>query len=407
MTERLYYADSTLLEFDARVTAVRERDGHAAVALDRSAFYPASGGQLYDTGLLRSGGHAVRVLEVAEDEGGEVLHLVQSPLAVGDTVRGEVDGARRRDHMQQHTGQHLLSAAFLELFRAPTVSFHMGDESCSIDLDTKALTDQQVREAERRVNQIVTEDRPVTIRSASAEEARDLGVRKIPPGIERLRLIDISGYDLNACGGTHVARTGEIGAILLRKTEKVKQGARVEFVCGGRAVATARRDFDALTEAASLFSAHIYDLSAQIRKVQDEAKSAGKRQLKVLEEVAELMAERILARTPAEKGIRRVVLRLDARDLAFVKLLAQKLVAGQPGPPGAAVVALLATAQPQPTLVFAQSSGGPYDMGALMRQAMTAAGGRGGGTRDMAQGGVPAGADLDAALRQAEANLVP
>ncbi len=400
MTERLYYEDPTQLEFDAHVAAAREYQGRTAMVLDRSAFYPTSGGQIFDTGTLVGNGMRIRVVEVAEDERGEVLHLVESPLPVGALVHGQVDAARRRDHMQQHTGQHLLSAAFLELWQAPTVSFHMGDETCSIDLDIKTLNEEQVRATERRVNEIVMEDRPVTIRWATAEEAREQGVRKIPPGIERLRLIEISGYDLNACGGTHVGRTGEIGAILLRKTEKVKQGVRVEFICGGRAVAAARRDFATLTEAAALFSAHIYDLPAQIRKTLEEAKAAGKRQFKVQEELAELLAEHTLASTPEARGARLVVRRFDDRDLGFIKLLTQKLTA-RPN-----VVALLATTLGQPALVFAQSPGGPHDMGGLMKQAMAALGGRGGGTRDMAQGGAPAGADLDRVLRQAEANLV-
>ena len=163
--------------------------------------------------------------------------------------------------MQQHSGQHVLSAAFVELFELPTVSFHMGEESCTIDVDTKSdakgdaksLSPEQVRRAEERANQIVFEDRPVKTHFATAEEARAMGLRKLPPaGRERLRIIDIAGFDLCACGGTHVRSTGQIGAILLRKVEKVKQGTRVEFVCGERAVNFARKDYETLAEAAGL-----------------------------------------------------------------------------------------------------------------------------------------------------------
>jgi alanyl-tRNA synthetase len=242
----------------------------------------------------------------------------------------------------------------------------------------------------------VLEDGPVSIRFASADEARAMGVRKIPEHVEgKLRLIEIHGHDLNACGGTHVARTGQIGAILLRKVEKVKQGVRVEFVCGARAVSAARKDFDTLTSAGALFSSHIYDVPGQIRKTIDEAKSAGKREFKLQEELAEFIADRMLRDASQRGGLRVVREHFKDRDLNSIKLLAQR-IARQPN-----AVALLACDLPQPSLVFAQSTGGSFDMGAWMKETMTAAGGRGGGTRDMAQGGAPAGADLDAALNAA------
>ena len=218
-------------------------------------------------------------------------------------VRGMIDADRRRDHMQQHSGQHVLSAAFEKLYGFATVSFHMGDESCTIDLATDSVSPKQLQAAERLANEVIAEDRPVEIRFATPDEARTMGVRKIPPAErEKLRLIDIRDFDLNACGGTHVRSTGQIGCILLRKTEKVKQGVRVEFVCGLRAVATARHDFETLTEAAALFSTHIWEVPQQIRKSQDEIKSAQKAQHKLLEEVAELQAERCCSRRRSAVG---------------------------------------------------------------------------------------------------------
>jgi alanyl-tRNA synthetase len=218
------------------------------------------------------------------------------------------------------------------------------------------------------------------------EEARKMGLRKLPPKqTGDLRLIDIANFDLTACGGTHVRATGQIGSILLRKIEKVKQGVRVEFVCGLRAVNTARRDYATLTESAALYSSHIYDVPEQVRKAQAENKSAGKVQHKLLEELAELYADRLLAQA---SGSPRVIIQVFAeRDAAFIKLLAQKLTAGKSG-----VVALLASGAGQPTLVFAQSSGQSSNMGQLMKDAMARLGGRGGGTAEMAQGGLPAGA---------------
>ena len=197
--------------------------------------------------------------------------------------------------MQQHSGQHVLSAAFEKLYSFPTVSFHMGDESCTIDLAAQAISAQQLEAAERLANEVIAEDRPVEIRFATADEARTLGVRKIPPAErEKLRLIDMHDFDLNACGGTHVRSTGQIGGLLVRKTEKVKQGVRVEFVCGLRAVRTARRDFQTLTDAAAVFSAHIWDVPQQVRKSLDEIRTAVKTQHRLLEEVAELQAAQML-----------------------------------------------------------------------------------------------------------------
>src|SRR6266851_8012410 len=263
MTDRLYYRDSFLYNFDAEVHSVVETP-RPAVILDRTAFYPTSGGQIHDTGTLISPDAKLRVTEVADTEDGHVVHYLEAPLKgvkPGTRIRGEIDPARRRDHMQQHSAQHVLSAAFVRLFNMPTVSFHMADDYCSIDLDTPSLTQSQIESAERLANEIVLENRPVDIRLTTREEAAALGLRKLPPTErDQLRLIDIHDFDLTACGGTHVAHTGEIAGVLLRKSEKVRHGYRIEFVAGLRAVATARRDFSALTETAALFSANIYDV---------------------------------------------------------------------------------------------------------------------------------------------------
>lgn len=407
MTERLYYTDPTLLEFDAQILEFTPEGERIRMVLDRSAFYPTSGGQVYDTGWAGRENEDVRlrVTEVVESERGDVIHYIDPAgmrvgIARGSLMHFVIDRERRRDHMQQHTGQHLLSAVLIELFTAPTVSFHMGDESCTIDIAAKGLSEEQVRRAEARANEIVLQDVPVNISFATPDEARAMGVRKIPEHVEgNLRLIEIKGHDLTACGGTHVARTGEIGAILLRKVEKVKQGVRVEFVCGVRAVATARKDFDTLTSAAALFSSQIYDVPNQIRRTIDEAKAAGKREVKLQEELAEYVARELVAQAPARSGVRVVCQLFADRDAAYIRLLAQR-IAKQ-----GHAVALLGCTQPQPALVFAQSSGGSFDMGAWMKDAMASLGGRGGGARDLAQGGAPAGADVEPALKAAFARI--
>lgn len=392
-TERLYYHDSFLFHFDARVVESLQIDGRHAVVLDRTAFYPTSGGQVHDTGKILADGREVVVTEVADDESGRILHYVPEPFPSNLAVHGQIDPDRRLDHIQQHTGQHVLSAAFIQLFDMPTVSFHMGVETCTIDLATAALSPAQAEQAERLANGVIAEDRPVSIRFVPLEEARQLGLRKLPAKqTGDLRLIDIEKFDLTACGGTHVRATGQIGSILLRKTEKVKQGVRVEFVCGLRAVALARRDYNTLTDAAGRFSAHIHEVPQQVRKLLEEARAAAKAQHKLLEEIAELEAERMLAQV---SGAPRVISRVfPDRDAAFIKLLAQKLTAGKSD-----VVALVASLVGQPTLVFAQSPGQRANMGQLLKETLAQLGGRGGGSADMAQGGLPAGA-ADAARLQ-------
>jgi alanyl-tRNA synthetase len=411
MTERLYYRDSFLYEFDAEVldlVSASDSDSRSAVILDRSAFYPTSGGQVFDTGWIllaetKDVSDRLRVAEVVERDDGQILHILENAGSIqkGSRIHGLVDADRRRDHMQQHSGQHVLSATFVSLFNLPTVSFHMGAESCSIDLDTKNLTTAQVETAETLANDVVMQSRAVSIRFVTQEEAKGLGLRKIPP-VERdkLRLIDVRDFDLTACGGTHVSMTGEIGCILLRKTEKTRQGWRVEFVCGKRAVAMARRDYSVLAESGGLLSSHIWDIPQQIRKVQEESRASRKLREQLLEELADLYASRLLAETPDSAGRKIIVGTFPDRDLGFIKLLAQRLTRRSAG-----VVAFLGITSDQPALVFAQSSGQPFDMGGLMKEMLARLGGRGGGSKDMAQGGPGEIDGMEAALAALAAGL--
>jgi alanyl-tRNA synthetase len=404
MTDRLYYHDSYLYEFDGEIVEVlppSSKEARHGVVLDRTAFYPSSGGQVNDTGWLESTGDNAsrwKVAEVADAADGRIVHFIEAEKAPvkGTRLRGVIDAARRRDHMRQHSGQHVLSAAFVRLYNMTTVSFHMGEDYCSIDLDTPNLKPEQVVEAERLANDIVLENRAVDIRFVTAEEARTLGVRKIPPvEREKLRLIDVHDFDLTACGGTHVKSTAQIGAILLRKIEKVREGWRVEFVCGERAVTTARHDYSVLAEAAALFSSHIWDVAQQAKKTQEDAKTARKAGEQLLEEIAELQAKQMLTDTPETNNRKIIVHIFTDRDAAFVKLAAQKLTRLD-----TRVVALLASTAGQPGLVFGQSPGQPFDMGAWMKESTTKLGGRGGGSKDLAQGGVPKAEGVEALLQE-------
>jgi alanyl-tRNA synthetase len=403
MTDRLYYHDSFLYNFDAEICSAVETP-RPAIILDRTAFYPTSGGQIHDAGWIVSGDARLRVTEVADTEDGHVVHYLEAPLKAiqpGTRVHGEIDPARRRDHMQQHSAQHVLSAAFVRLFNMPTVSFHMADDYCSIDLDTPSLSKTQIESAERLANEIALENRPVDIRFVTRAEAEKLGLRKLPPAErDQLRLIDIRDFDLTACGGTHVSQTGQIGGVFLRKTEKVRHGYRVEFVAGQRAVSTTRRDFSTLTETAALFSAHIYDVAQQARKSLDEIRLLRKQREQSQDELAAAQAATLLAETPETNSRKLVVRTFSDRDLTFLKLLAQKLTRLSP-----TAVALFATDSPQPALVFAQSAGQPHDMGALLKETMAKLGGRGGGSKDLAQGGVPKSDGLADALAAAAQSL--
>src|ERR1700687_1648414 len=397
MTKRLYY-DSSEHEFDSVVEEVAPPSAGQscpAVILRESAFYPTSGGQVHDTGWLTlEGAERLRVTEVADAEDGRILHYLEAPPKLpvaGVRVRGSIDPDRRRDHMQQHSGQHVLSAAFVELYQMQTVSFHMGEDYCSIDLATPSVSPEQIVAAEKRANQVVFENRPVRIRYVSRAGAGKLGRRKLPPAEhDELRLVEVAEFDLSACCGTHVDTTGQIGSILLRKTEKVRQGTRVEFVCGGRGGCMARRDYSALSEAAALFSAKLWDVPDQIRKSLEESKVLRKQKDDALDQLAELMALAALYNQPETNGRKIIVRAFSDRDISFAKLFAQK--ATRTTTPA---VALVASTVDTPGMVFAQTPGGAAGMGALLTQVLSSVGGRGGGSRDFAQGGVPAGSNVN------------
>src|SRR5450631_2519011 len=304
MTERLYYTDSYLREFEARVVE-RSADGRT-IYLDRTLFYPASGGQPFDLGSI----DGVAVVEVVEEEEDRIAHRLAVPLDSEGAVAGEIDWTRRFDHMQQHSGQHLLSAVFEELFGLHTVSFHLGAESATIDLEGGPVEPRTVVEAERRANQLVSENRPMDVRFEDASEAQ--GLRKASERGGTLRIVSIEGLDRSACGGTHVRTTGEIGPILLRRTEKIRQSVRVEFVCGGRAVRHARQDFEALTRIAQLFSAPLDEVAPMVA-AQLEAAKAGDRARRKLElDLAAYQGKNLYEATePGPDGMRRAIQRLE------------------------------------------------------------------------------------------------
>jgi alanyl-tRNA synthetase len=390
VTERLYYSDSHLIEFDARVVDVTDRvSGWTAIVLDRTAFYPTGGGQPSDTGTL----NGARVVECIDDGDNGVLHVVQGMMpARGAPVHGRVDWSRRLDHMQQHTGQHILSQSFVNLFNAPTKSFRVLETSCEIDVDLNNPTTELIERAVELANNVVWEDRAIAIRSVTSAEAAELPLRKEPARDGDLRLIEIEGFDLTPCGGTHAYRTGEVGMIAVRSWERAKGLTRIEFVAGTRALADYRKANRSAREVAALFSTGRDDAPQYAAQMVEEQKELNRR-IRVLEELAaEVEAQKLLSAA----SDRVVVQVFNGRDAESLKKLAHALIANP------RVVALLASRDKDTArLVFARSADAEGDMSALMREACAMLDGRGGGKPELAQGGGKNVARLDAALTHA------
>ena len=298
MTERLYYNDSFLRAFDAQVISCEPEGERWKVILDRTAFYPTSGGQPHDLGTLAG----APVIEVADAEE-KIVHYTSAAVDIGP-VHAEIDWPRRIDHMQQHTGQHLLSAAFIELFNFPTVSFHLGREVCTIDLTAPAIVPRHIEEAERRTNEIIFEDRVVTVRYGTAQELEEAGVRKKVDREGILRAIEVEGFDRQPCGGTHLARTGQAGLLLTRKLERRRDFWRLEFVCGFRALATARADYANLTQDAALLSCGIPEVPKVLEKLVEERRAQHSAVKRLEEHLAEHEARSLLAANPARNSRR-------------------------------------------------------------------------------------------------------
>jgi alanyl-tRNA synthetase len=380
-TERLYYKDSHLREFEARVLDITERvSGWTGVTLDRTAFYPTGGGQPSDTGML-AGSRVVECLDL-EDNG--VLHLIQGRTPrVGETVRGHVDWPRRLDHIQQHTGQHILSQAFIRIFQAETRSFRMMPDVSEIDIALDEPTDARVEQAVELANHIIWEDRAIQIREATKEETAALPLRKESARDGLLRLIEIEDYDLSPCGGTHAARTGEVGIICVRSWERAKGLTRIEFLAGGRVARDYIRANQAARRTATLFSTGRDESADAAARLIEENKTL-QRRLRSLEEVASRAQARELLEqaellADGTRIIKYIFDGLSADELRQIAITAVK----RPN-----TVSLLAsTGGDGARLVFARSTDAPGNMNELMREACQLLDGRGGGRPDMAQGG--------------------
>ena len=398
-TRRLYYDDSFQREFDARILSCAPQVHNSAAAwgvlLDATAFYPTSGGQPHDLGKL---GEAA-VLDV-RDDGDEIVHVIDRELCAGQ-VHGCIDWPRRLDHMQQHTGQHVLSAVFQERFGRPTVSFHLGADVCTIDLRGPEPTEEILEGAERAANHIVTEDRAVTVHYGTAAEFARLGVRKEVDRTGLLRAIEIEGADLQPCGGTHVNRTAQIGIVLVRGCSKIRQDWRVEFVCGNRAARVARRDYLLSQRVAQQLKCAPGDVVAAVERAIAERDAHFKTARVLLQSLADADAALTLQATQPEASGARVVSRVFQEDTppAYLGLFAAALAKSKK-------TAALLSRFPCGHLVFAQHPGLGKDMSALLKNVLQQLGGKGGGTRDFARGQLTDPAHAEKAVQLAKELLV-
>jgi alanyl-tRNA synthetase len=378
MTHRLYYSDAYRIEFTA--TVVDRDPSGTRVYLDASAFYPTSGGQPHDLGTI--GG--VPVVDVI-DEDDRVAHVLASSLdarAMDAPVTGRIDWARRYDHMQQHTGQHLLSAVFEDLFGARTVSVHFGADYSTLDLDAEIITRDQLTKAEARANELVADAHTVMVTFEDAATATGLRKPSDRPGL--LRVVTIDALDRSACGGTHVRTTAEIGAVLLRSVEKVRKTTRVEFVCGQRAIRRARRDYEALGRIAASLSSSIDEAASLVPAQSDRVKELDGTRRKLEKELATYrMRERYEAATPDPAGVRRIVVR-DATSIDELRTLAQSAL-------DLPKVVLIGALSSPPSVLVAASEDSGLQAGSLLKDRLAAVGGKGGGSPRMAQGSVPLG----------------
>jgi alanyl-tRNA synthetase len=394
-TRRLYYDDPFAQEFTANVLTCEPvtRDGIAAweVTLDATALYPTSGGQPHDVGKL---GEA-NVIDV-RDAGVEIVHVVDRKIALG-AVRGCVDWNRRFDHMQQHSGQHLLSAMFQERFGLPTISFHLGKEFSTIDLRGREPSEDILEGAERAANAVIFDDRPINVRYGTAEQLAEIGVRKAVNRQGILRAIEIESADLQPCGGTHLARTAQIGMMLVRRCTKVRQDWRVEFVCGRRAERIAHSDFLSLKRVAQHLGCAFDDVADSARRAISERDASFKDFRVALKRLAEAEATLVLQSVPANQAGLRVIARSfqEEAQTEYLSNFASQLAKSDK------TIALLGRF-PCGHLIFAQHPSAGKDMNGLLQQVFQQFAGKGGGTKDFARGRLNDARHSDSALRLSE-----
>ncbi len=385
-TPRLYLDEPHRYDFDAVVVAHGEHQGRPSVLLDRTAFYPESGGQLADAGTL----NAVALSDVQADAQGAVHHVVADASArpaVGDAVRGLIDVDRRRLHAALHTGQHMLSRALLDVAKGETVSSRLGTTGATIDLDLASIDDAQLYRAEELVVSAVASDLAVRQWFPEAEELAGLPLRRAPKVTDRVRVVDIDGFDVSPCGGTHCARTSQVGPLSITGVERYKGKVRVTFLAGRAASTELRARSRALGVLGRVFTCGPHEVSLAVEKMRDELRAAREALAVLREREAERLGDALWADAQA-RGSSTVVATLDGGTVESLRALGARITAH------AGAVALLAAVQPDGVQVLAaRGEGATFDCGAFVKRVTSARGGRGGGRADRAEGRLPVGVD--------------
>lgn len=387
MTIRRYYTDATTTRFTGSIVDRVNYEGRPAVVLEETYFYPSSGGQPYDTGLLRDGDHLAAVIDVVTTApDAPVLHVLDRPWAGGDVVSAEIDWPRRFDHMQQHTGQHILSQAFIRVADAQTVGFHLSDQTVTIDLDKSELSPGQLTATERLANDVIWANMPVAIRIVDLAGAEQLNLRKLPAKHDgQIRLIAIGDFDLTACGGTHVAATGQVGLLKLVKLERRGDLNRIEFRCGGRALADYGRKNDIAMELSNNLTTGYDDLIAAVEKLKGDARHWRSAASSLQKTLTAHEVDKLIRETAVTNGQRIVVAVLTNCEPDEVKQLANGLMTHDH------TVALLALNGERTHFIFGRSADAAGHMGDFLRAVLAQLdGAKGGGNATMAQGSGPA-----------------
>jgi alanyl-tRNA synthetase len=388
-TEKLYLDDPYATEFRANVVSaepLEDGSGHV-VCLEKSGFYPDSGGQTADTGHM----NGLAVIDVQEGDGESVLHTVQGGVPRGE-VTCTIDWARRFDHMQQHTGQHVLSRAFIEVANLHTVSFHMGDDTCTIDLEGGAFTDEAVADAEALANRIVEENRGVIVRTVAVDELDVEGLRrKVPDGVTDARLVEVDGFDVVPCCGTHVRATAELGLIKVLKSERVKSTQRVHFKVGRRALADYILKHDIVHGLATRFTTGVVEVPARVEKLVAENQSQKKATKTLSQKLAALEQDGMLAAAETVGDVRLIVCMVDG-DGGYVRLLATALKSQSQ------TIAILGAGDG--TVVCSASDDVAMDIATGAVERAKGIGASGGGKGSFAQLKLPADADVDEFIKQ-------
>ncbi|MEN3038437.1 MAG: DHHA1 domain-containing protein [Candidatus Kryptonium sp.] len=377
MTQKLYYTDSYTRNFKAKVIDVKTYNGQSAVILDKTYFYPTSGGQEHDTGFINNS----KVVDVIETDENEILHLIDGDIPSGE-VECKIDWERRFSNMQQHTGQHILSRAFEILLNAETVSSRLGDDVGTIDLDIDSLKYDKVHEVESFANQIVWENRDVKIHFVNDSEVSKFPLRKPPKVSGTIRIIEVSDFDYSPCGGTHVSKTGEIGLIKVKRWERVKGGlTRVEFVCGIRALRDYQMKNKVSNELVSLLSVRDFELAEQVSKILETQKEKQRLINFLTERLIEFEAENLVKSSEKVGTVNLISSSFEDRNPEELKILARKLIQHSQ------IVAVLGSKFNGANFIMARSADVQIDLKEILNEVLNLIGGKGGGKSDFVQFG--------------------